>query len=234
LKDPFAFLPGPSPWYCLRNRQFTLGDHSYEWHDWQSYPPLAGCIYLKPEDKTPILLLDFQCYFKPRSDGICLIWHDDFDRNALEFHLLNLSELMPIYNAKEIAVNARKDKKSIVYSSESALKLQISTASIDGQFDISCHDDFSSFGEILTLVDAGVSIPSVHASLKRAIYAVDFEKLKVTVYPQDWFNNGSYDFGYQWISRVTRDETGRIIGDGVRIDSFRLNEDGRTLQRWGV
>ena len=44
------------------------------------------------------------------------------------------------------------------------------------------------------------------------------------LYPQDWFNDAPIDFGYQWVTRVARDpKTGRIHGDGIRIDPFTLD-----------
>jgi hypothetical protein len=48
------------------------------------------------------------------------------------------------------------------------------------------------------------------------------------LYPQDWFNDGRVDLGYQWVTRVARDpETGRIHGDGIRIDPFSLDDSMR-------
>jgi len=58
------------------------------------------------------------------------------------------------------------------------------------------------------------------------------------VYPQDWFNHGNFDFGYQWLTRIARDtETGEITGDGIRIELFALDDSYRQLstdrlRRW--
>ncbi|MBI5301277.1 MAG: hypothetical protein HY868_04000 [Chloroflexi bacterium] len=67
----------------------------------------------------------------------------------------------------------------------------------------------------------------------RAIFGFSFDKQIVEVYPQDWFNKGDYDFGYQWITRVARDEDGKIIGDGIRLDRFRLDASGRNIETKG-
>ena len=49
----------------------------------------------------------------------------------------------------------------------------------------------------------------------------------VRVYPQKWFTSDTLDVGYQWITRAARDpRTGRLVGDGIRIDPFELSEDG--------
>jgi hypothetical protein len=48
------------------------------------------------------------------------------------------------------------------------------------------------------------------------------------LYPQDWFNVGRVDLGYQWVTRAARDpKTGRIHGDGIRIDPFILDDSMR-------
>ena len=66
-----------------------------------------------------------------------------------------------------------------------------------------------------------------------AIFAFNFKTATVEVIPQDWFNNGQYDFGYQWITRVGRDsKTKRIFGEGIRLGFFRLDETGRNIEKW--
>lgn len=45
------------------------------------------------------------------------------------------------------------------------------------------------------------------------------------IYPQDWFNFADLDFGYQWVTRIARDpHTGRVFGEGFRIDPFELDD----------
>ena len=55
---------------------------------------------------------------------------------------------------------------------------------------------------------------------------------QVEVFPQDWFNDGSYDFGYQWITRVNRRVDGSIAGDGIRLGTFELDATNRMIKRW--
>jgi hypothetical protein len=52
----------------------------------------------------------------------------------------------------------------------------------------------------------------------------------VDVMPQSWFNHETADLGYEWIARVTRHPSnGHILGDGIRIAPFELDENGRLL-----
>lgn len=56
---------------------------------------------------------------------------------------------------------------------------------------------------------------------------------RVEVIPQDWFNQGDFDFGYQWVTRVVREpKTGSIVGEGMRMGVFQLDESGRQVSRW--
>jgi hypothetical protein len=64
-----------------------------------------------------------------------------------------------------------------------------------------------------------------------AIYVWRPRSGRVTVLPQAWFTAESHDLGYDWITRVARDpRTGRIVGDGIRIPAFELDDDGLTVR----
>jgi hypothetical protein len=53
---------------------------------------------------------------------------------------------------------------------------------------------------------------------------------KVEVWPLDWWNNGDFDFGYEWITHVARDPaTKNIVGAGVRIYPFMMDPRGQFL-----
>jgi len=50
------------------------------------------------------------------------------------------------------------------------------------------------------------------------------------LFPQDWFNRGGFDYGYEWVTRVARDPvTRRVHGEGIRIRPFVLDETLRNL-----
>jgi hypothetical protein len=55
----------------------------------------------------------------------------------------------------------------------------------------------------------------------------------VEVLPQKWLTTDKTDVGKQWITRAARDpESHRIFGDGIKMGSFLLHEDGCTLDSW--
>ena len=51
------------------------------------------------------------------------------------------------------------------------------------------------------------------------------------LFPQDWFNHAGLDYTFQGVTRVARDPaTGWILGDGVRIDPFVLDDTLRNTR----
>jgi hypothetical protein len=60
--------------------------------------------------------------------------------------------------------------------------------------------DWSPYGETLVLADHEDF--DLNNKMAVAIFAFSWAKSQVEVFPQDWFNTGDYDFGYQWITRV--------------------------------
>ncbi len=97
-----------------------------------------------------------------------------------------------------------------------------------GAYALSVPHDWSQFVETLVLADYS----DVRDKISRAIFAFDWERRQLQVLPQDWFNNGEYDFGYQWITRVARRADGSIFGDGIRLGRFELDETNRQIKGW--
>jgi hypothetical protein len=99
-----------------------------------------------------------------------------------------------------------------------------------GVHPLSLPHDWSRFEETLALADHD-DANGFHR-MARAVFAFDWTKRQVEVFPQDWFNTGDYDFDYQWITRVARCADGRIIGDGIRLGSFELDNTNRRIRKW--
>jgi hypothetical protein len=92
-----------------------------------------------------------------------------------------------------------------------------------------CPDIFREAADLLIVAN--------HRSLEdgtiTALYNICFKNQTVESYPQKWFTADEFDIGYQWITRVTRHpQSGRIVGDGIRIGAFELTENGCDLERW--
>ena len=89
--------------------------------------------------------------------------------------------------------------------------------------------------ELLVLADstANLAARDYWMQMHLTIWIIRPRDRTVDVVPQDWFNQGNYDFAYQGVRRVARDSnSGRIVGEGVRLDAFVLDESNRRVAKW--
>jgi hypothetical protein len=90
---------------------------------------------------------------------------------------------------------------------------------------------------VMQTVDEVIA-PTTYAALNQdepamALYVFYLQAGLVEVLPQKWFTTAQYNVGQQWITRAARDpESHQIFGDGIRLGSFLLEEDGCRLQEW--
>ena len=239
----FAFTtPGPSPW-SLKAPSARVTTPEGEW-TWGFYDEqgLAGLSRLISPRGETVLFLDFGFYVLPLTDGKILIWyeagrHTDEKGMApgIAFTVFTLSALVPFDDPLMKAKVIRGKKTKVGFQGGNPLFYKASTTLSEGVHSISPPAEFPELPEILVLADYGpAAIASNHwDKMYRAIFAFDFRLRQVTVIPQTWFNQGAYDFGYQWITRVQRDpETGQIVGQGIRLGEFRLDSTGAQIQEW--
>jgi hypothetical protein len=219
---------GPSPWGFV-NHSVTVQGNSYRFKETTAgNRNLSGLISMQSSDGSTLLILDFYCYARILADGITLLWRET--ENKIVFERFYLSSLQPIGDPLTTAKTVRK--KKLGYSPLSISQhWEISPyLSAGTQHSLDIPYDWSPFEETLVLTDHADS--NGFDKMARAILAFDWSKRQVEVFPQDWFNQGSYDFGYQWITRVARRSDGTIVGDGIRLGSFELDESNRQIKKW--
>jgi hypothetical protein len=123
--------------------------------------------------------------------------------------------------------------RRMAYDGGRPVVFEIPTDVDEGTHAIAPPAAFDNLPEVLVLADYGSEKSDHFDKMYRAIFACDFKARQVTVLPQRWFNEGRYDFGYQWITRVQREPvTGRIVGEGIRLGYFRLDASGTQLAAW--
>lgn len=233
-------VPGPSPWY-LRAPWASLVTSGGRW-TWNFYdePKLAGLSRLIAPNKTTVLLLDFGCYVFPLTNDRILIWHESGREEAtktgppkITFLILQLNELHPFADHSSAAADMRDTKRWIRFEGTSSVVFEVPTEVCEGEHAISPPASFVELLEILVLADYGSDVGNHFDKMFRAIFAFDFKERRLTVLPQQWFNEGDYDFGYQWITRVQRESTtGQIVGEGIRLGNFRLAPSATQIAEW--
>lgn len=242
-KSIYFSTPGPTPWYA-ECRASAICDKSREWTwEFPKVKGLEGITWLRDAAGEVRLILDFQCYVQTLDDGWALIWvsvgrssNYPAPRPVIRFLLIGLDRLAVISAPEESSIRMRKEKSPIFFEAEEYDIFECPTTYPEGEFSVAVPEAFERLPEVLALADFGPedSQSNGYNQMYRAIFVVNFSEGSISVVPQDWFNQGSFDFGYQWVTRVQRDEkTGLIVGEGIRISSFTLNSTGKQLRKMG-
>jgi hypothetical protein len=222
---------GPSPW-AWTNRSHVMANHKYRFRALGEGKDYAGVTQVINESEQTILLLDFGCYARLMDDATCLLWWEGGSKESrlIEFHIVAFNEMRAIPDPFSAAKEMRERKEFTTPITSTAF-LSINPWMAQGEYPLKCSDQFSRFEETLVLADHQ-SGGNGWDKAYRAIFVFDWVQRKITILPQDWFNDGKYDFGYQWIARVARTTTGSIVGDGIRLGSFELDESGKQVKHW--
>ena len=225
-KELLARAPGPTPWY-LQSAPAVPG---FAWARAGDSGNTAGAVVLRAQGEV-VLLLDFHNYTLLIDPDTLLVWHQPYDDSSLTtlpvvLRTFALRQLRPLTgDLAELCREMRRSKAPFASSDSPASQVSISTTVV-GRQHVSFPEPLRGVGELLILC---------HSSAAKTGPPPDWSNLALMVvsprdgwyelFPQDWFNSAGLDYGYQWVTRVARDpRTGRIHGEGIRIDPFVLDE----------
>lgn len=241
---PKLDAPGPSPWYlCGKSIETSVG--RYGWCEFEKDSKLAGMTSLCNPAGACVLLLDFHWYVQQMAEDCLPMWYekaqtdrDPYTIPSITFQILKMDKLEPLNDSVQIAKAMRQEGRSVHCKSQPSASYQYMTSVEPGSHRLeNVPADLSQLGEVLVLANCRCAIDNSDApsEMCRAIFDFNFREASLSVYPQDWFNRGGYDFGYQWITRVAREAgSGQIIGEGIRLGFFRLDKTNRNIEEWLV
>jgi len=222
---------GPSPWaWCDRSQ--IIGDVCYRFSDLGENNNLSGITKVVNGNDEVVLLLDFKVYARFFDDGRGLMWWEEGEKKHKQIAITSfrLSSLLPIDDPVKAAKRIR-DEKNKVFGLHGIEIVRIPCFLDSGLHAIAAPAEWKDFEETLVLADHTLGSNGFDV-MHRALFVFDWIAQQVTVLPQDWFNNGAHDFGYQWIAQMARDESGAFIGEGIRLGTFELDESGREVKQW--
>jgi hypothetical protein len=235
-EHPERRAPGPAPWYIpvFPNLEPT-SDAGLSWRRANLRHNPDECVVLLDSDKNLLVVVGIYSYAFVVNFETLLLWRAYEQGDAalkISFHLLALPALKPIRDTAKASEQTQLRAAGIYYESTPIDLWTCSAAFSEGENIVLSPPSFQRCGEVLVLADLGKAASA--SPINIAVLAFDFGKQRVTCLPQDWFNESNADFGYQWITRVWRDQKGRLCGDGIRIDPFRLDGTGRRRddRRW--
>jgi hypothetical protein len=222
--------PGPAPWYlekCAPAFESRWGQ--------LTWTHVNGVSVLQDPDGKARLILGIYAFIIGLAPRRLLIWHQPWkgthDGTAIvghvDFRVINTDHLDVITDVDQAAAILKKRHLPMIEltpSTESRQPvLSIPIGSGGGAASVGMPDELNGMAELLFFVHVeGTQLWALNPKLRM-----------LEVMPQDWFNNGDFDFGYQWPTRAARDELTRaIVGDGIRIGTFVLDRSGRNISTW--
>jgi hypothetical protein len=185
-------------------------------------------------DGNARLVIGVYTHVRSLGSGRLLIWYESSARTAeaespstVTFAVVELDRLDVISDIARGMKSVRERRLPVAIAATSGAAqraiLSIPVQSLSRSLPVSLLAGMQESGELLFFV---------HTEGTR-LWALSPADGRLEVATQEWFNRGDYDRGYQWPTRAARDpDTGRIVGDGIRIGTFLLNKSGTNVARW--
>jgi hypothetical protein len=185
----------------------------------------------------PRLGLPMYVWFCMLNDDWMLLWNrgrsaEQMIPTSVVVRLLNVSHLRRLADLDEwLAKKPSPVEPHFFIAPEFYASVEISTAYQPGKHVLSIPSPFDRVPEFFVVAENPTLAKAV-GTAAFCIYAVNPVARQIEVFPQDWFNDGTFDYGYQWITCATRDPaTHRLLVSGIRIDKFILDETGRRIEQ---
>ena len=222
--------PGPSPWYLQSKGPRLPG---LTWTSAGDARVTAGKTCLMRGDDV-VLLVNMYCYVELFSPGLLVIWRQaqapSGNTEPVKMWGYQHRNLEPLSKSiEELCEGMQERRLATLAATSPVFECELPTTISEESVSVSVPGPLRVRSEMLLLCQSSAIIPgpqSGHGNL--ALMLLNTASGTLQLYPQDWFNDGRVDLGYQWVTRVARDaKTGRIHGDGIRIDPFILDESMR-------
>jgi hypothetical protein len=195
-------------------------------------------VLLATPGNQALAVFDFYCYVSAMKGTRFLVW---FEQNsaigasmtpstAIRLELLDADRLEVIEDVETASreLTMRRDRSRVWHRGG-----EVSACSVPAYLPAGTHrfplpSEFREIDELLILAHCTTT-----AEMNLALHIVRPRENTIEVIPQDWFNKGNYDFGYQWPTRVAREPvTRKIFGEGFRLGRFVLDETGHRIEQW--
>jgi hypothetical protein len=237
-RDPNGTLrhaPGPSPWY-LRHAPPIIDGFSWEQAGEDS---LSSGKMLLVGTQGPVGIFNFCNYVMALDERKLLVWHQrptflESPTEPVRLLIIEPAVLAPFdTNLKWQYKRMNSGKAMIALGGAASRVLNLPTTNVQDELTADFPADLKPIEELLILCNSsGIDLPEGSGML--ALMVVHPRQAHYQLYPQDWFNTGGIDYGYQWVTRVARNpRTHEVHGEGFRIDPFVLDHSLRWIQGAG-
>jgi len=221
---------GPAPWYWKTFPSVTgTSRQALEWTFHGNDGDLAYLVTLAlaQEPDTPRLALNTYCRPFLIPSGKLGIWCPE--PNELRVLCFDPNQLAA-FPFTEIAGWFKRSNDRLYATTAPLAEIELSSKLQPGMQKIEIPEPFRDLDELLLISSYAAKTKDEPAAAILVLYP---HAGLVEVLPQKWFTASRFEVGPQWISRVARDPaTHRIVGEGVRIGTFELTDDGCDIANW--
>ncbi len=230
LKKLISKAVGPTPWYweSFAEVRGASGKHFvWQYHGTAGELAFLVTLHLKGESQ-PRLALNTYCRAFPVGEHLLGVWCPE--GGNLRFVCFDPDSLKK-FDFTEIVGWFKNSSERIYAVTPPVAEFDISSRLTEGTHAVEIPMEFREIKELLCVANAPLS-EEKDAPLYNINVIYPHAGL-VEVLPQRWLTAQNYEAGRAWIARLARDtETHRIVGDGVQIAAFELEDDGMRLRRW--
>ena len=223
----FDNVPGPSPWYLTPATRTVQG---FRWQSAGDGPPRSGKTILVGSD-GPVAVLDFYNYVRVLDDSSLLIWHQQWSESVpsepVRLLVVQPQRLTPLpEDLVSVYENMSEHRIPVTLGGRPDSELSLVTHNCVDELRAQFPEELRSLEELLILCHcSGIRTAAAREQGDSALLVVHPPRSTYRLYPQDWFNCGGRDYGYEWITRVVRNtSSGQVHGEGQRIAPFVLDD----------
>lgn len=139
--------------------------------------------------------------------------------------IVDTRSLKPLPSIPNLEARRKTGGPAVEFISDTFAETNVSYPDEYGELAHQFPDTMRSIRELLVLGSV-----LAHGPRNQSIWVVKPPENIVDVLPMDWWNDGDFDYGYEWVTKIARDPvTGNIVGEGVRILPFLLDRSGNFL-----
>lgn len=235
--DALNKVPGPSPWYLYKMGPKIPTNYGITW--WEEAGKSgnkAGQLILEGGSNN-LAVFNFYNWVQALEDSLLLVWNQKKIEKGptapVNLLIFDCNLFKPIDNPEEIYEIMAKQELFIYYKEGLKYKIDIPTTDIKGVFKLGFPEPLKTIDELLILAHSSAIGEFTWEKNNLCIISIKPKEGTYEFYPQDWFNNGRYDYGYEWVTRVAREpKSKKICGSGVKIRSFILDETNRNIEKY--
>jgi hypothetical protein len=185
--------------------------------------------------RGPVAIFNFYNYITAFDERTLLVWHQSSSwappTAPVRLLVIEPALLKPLdTDLRSLCERMNAEKEFVSLGGDATAELSLATANTDDELTVGFPTCIQEIEELLILCNSS-GIARQAGSGMLALMVANPRKGSYRLYPQDWFNKGGVDLGYQWVTRVARNpRTGHIHGEGFRISPFVLDDSLRGLR----